>query len=134
MAKQIDYPADTVDSNGKAWDTVGENIRNGAKGESLTTKIIDELLNDLYPIGYIFLGVLPEFLKNKFVWEPGLTQSYASRACILNTNAPVGSAISHLPDRTVAVLSNDDLEKFNASTGLKVLRGATGIPVCHRVA
>lgn len=31
MAKQVDYPADTVDSNGKVWNTVGENIRNGAK-------------------------------------------------------------------------------------------------------
>lgn len=27
MAKQVEYPADTVDSDGKAWETVGENIR-----------------------------------------------------------------------------------------------------------
>lgn len=31
MAKQIVYPADTVDSSGKVWETVGENIRNGEK-------------------------------------------------------------------------------------------------------
>ena len=26
MAKQIDYHADTVDTNGKVWETVGENL------------------------------------------------------------------------------------------------------------
>lgn len=29
------YPADTVDIYGKAWDTVGENIRNGMFGENV---------------------------------------------------------------------------------------------------
>ena len=43
MAKQKIYPADTVDSAGKTWETVGENMRNGAKSESLTTEIIDAL-------------------------------------------------------------------------------------------
>lgn len=43
MSKQIDYPADVVDSNGKVWPTVGENIRNGKK--SLTAL---EILKCIY--------------------------------------------------------------------------------------
>lgn len=135
MAKQIDYPADTVDSNGKVWDTVGENIRNGAKGKSLTKAIIDELLNDLYPVGYVFFGVLPKLLQEKFVWEPGIGHAYGSRVCVLNTSAPVGDIIRHLPDRTAVVLSNEDIVKFNTATELNIAStGITGIPVCYRVA
>ena len=135
MAKQIDYPSDTVDSNGKAWKTVGENIRNGAKSDSLTTAVIDELLNELYPVGYVFLGVLPKLLQEKFVWKPGIGQSYRSRVCVLNTEAPVGDIIRHLSDRTAVVLSNEDVTKFNAATGLNIeALGVTGIPVCYRVA
>lgn len=135
MAKQIDYPADTVDSNGKVWKTVGENIRNGAKSDSLTTAVIDELLNELYPVGYVFLGVLPKLLQEKFVWKPGIGQSYRSRVCFLNTEAPVGDIIRHLPDRTAVVLSNEDVTKFKAATGLNIeTLGVTGIPVCYRVA
>lgn len=135
MAKQIDYPADTVDSNGKAWKTVGENIRNGAKSDSLTTAVIDELLNELYPVGYVFLGVLPKLLQEKFVWEPGIGHSYKSRVCVMNTEAPVGDIIRHLSDRTAVVLSTEDVTKFNAATGLNIeTLGVTGIPVCYRVA
>lgn len=135
MTEQKIYPADTVDSAGKAWATVGENIRNGAKSDLLTTAIIDELLNELYPVGYVFLGVLPKLLQEKFVWEPGLEQTYGSRVCVLNTTAPVGDIIRHLPDRTAIVLNNEDLDKFNTATGLNVTaRGVTGLPVCHRVA
>lgn len=135
MPEQKIYPADTVDSAGKTWPTVGENIRNGTKSESLTTEIIDALLNELYPVGYVFLGVLPKILKEKFVWEPGLTQTYGSRVCVLNTTAPVGDIIRHLPDRTAIVLENKDLDKFNTATGLNITsRGVTGLPVCHRVA
>lgn len=135
MAKQIDYPADTVDASGKVWDTVGENIRNGAKGESLTTEIIDELLNALYPVGYVFFGVLPKLLQEKFIWESGIGHAYGSRVCVLNTTAPVGDIIRHLPDRTAVVLSNEDITKFNAATGLNIASaGVTGIPVCYRVA
>lgn len=135
MTEQKIYPADTVDSAGKTWPTVGENIRNGAKADSLTTAVIDELLNELYPVGYVFLGVLPKILQEKFVWEPGLVQTYGSRVCVLNTTAPVGDIIRHLPDRTAIVLDNEDLDKFNTATGLNITsRGVTGLPVCHRVA
>lgn len=135
MAEQKIYPADTVDANGKVWNTVGENIRNGAKSESLTEGIIDALLNELYPVGYVFLGVLPKILQEKFVWEPGLVQTYGSRVCVLNTTAPVGDIIRHLPDKTAIVLDNEDLDKFSTATGLNIAtRGVTGLPVCHRVA
>lgn len=40
MGKKIAYPADTVDSNGKVWDTVGENIRNGGKNAEAILKAI----------------------------------------------------------------------------------------------
>lgn len=135
MTEQKIYPADTVDSAGKTWPTVGENIRNGAKSESLTTEIIDALLNELYPVGYVFLGVLPKILQEKFVWEPGLVQTDGSRVCVLNTTAPVGDIIRHLPDRTAIILENEDLDKFNTATGLNITsKGVTGLPVCHRVA
>lgn len=135
MAEQKIYPADTVDSEGKTWDTVGENIRNGAKSKSLTATVIDELLNELYPIGYVFVGVLPKLLQEKFVWEPGIGHAYGSRVCVLNTTAPIGDIIRHLPDRTAVVLSNEDVVKFNDATGLNIAAsGVTGIPVCCRVA
>lgn len=135
MAEQKIYPADTVDSKGKVWETVGENIRNGAKSESFTEAVIDELLNELYPIGYVFVGVLPKLLQEKFVWEPGVGHAYGSRVCVLNTNAPVGYTIRHLSDRTAVVLSSEDLATFNTATGLNIAAaGVTGIPVCSRVA
>lgn len=40
MSKQVQFPADTVDSNGKVWDTVGENIRNGGKNAEALLKAI----------------------------------------------------------------------------------------------
>lgn len=135
MSEQKIYPADTVDSAGKSWPTVGEDIRDVAKSDSLTTAIIDELLNELYPVGYVFLGILPKLLQEKFVWEPGIGQSYGSRVCVLNTNAPVGDTIRHLPDRTAVLLSNENIATFNTATGLNIVAaGTTGIPVCYRVA
>ena len=135
MTEQKIYPADTVDSAGKTWPAVGENIRNGAKADSLTTAVIDELLNELYPIGYVFFGVLPKLLQEKFVWKPGIGQSYRTRVCVMNTAAPVGDIIRHLSDKTAVLLSNEDVTKFTAATGLNIeALGVTGIPVCYRVA
>lgn len=62
MAKQIEYPADTVDASGKVWATIGENIRNGKNGGGGIN------LDTLYPIGSVVLGVVPEPLKT-FTWK-----------------------------------------------------------------
>lgn len=55
MAEQKIYPADTVDANGKAWETVGENIRYGAK-DNLNEELIKfrhDTLDAMFPVGYI---------------------------------------------------------------------------------
>lgn len=56
-------PADTVDSNGNVWETIGENIRHGEKefSESELKAIVDIL----FPIGSIFCG------ENSFILSVG---------------------------------------------------------------
>lgn len=56
-------PADTVDSAGNVWETVGENIRNGAKkfSESSVKAIVDIL----FPVGSVYCG------ENAFILSVG---------------------------------------------------------------
>ena len=44
-------PADTVDAEGNAWKTVGENIRNGAKDIN-----VDAIIAEIFPVGSIYCG------------------------------------------------------------------------------
>ena len=61
MAKQIAYPADTVDSNGKVWDTVGENIRNGGKN---TEALLKAIYGEDAEIKRIDVDVTPTAIKS----------------------------------------------------------------------
>ena len=46
--------ADTVDANGKVWDTVGENIRKGKKDFSVND--VKAIVDILFPVGAIYCG------------------------------------------------------------------------------
>lgn len=53
--KKTTYAADTVDAGGKAWETVGENIRNG--NNINVDALTEQIVNTLFPVGSEFLGV-----------------------------------------------------------------------------
>lgn len=73
MAKQISKAADTVDKEGKVWETVGENIRNSGGGGSVDLK---NILDILFPVGSYFVGDIPEAWKSVSTWEvQGVTSS-----------------------------------------------------------
>lgn len=70
MTEQKIYPADTVDSTGKVWETVGENIRHGEQEHSLNLNDITYyVLDKLYPVGYVHWGALPPILSTLFKWS-----------------------------------------------------------------
>lgn len=56
-------PADTVDAKGNVWETVGENIRNGAK--EFSEDSVKEIVDILFPIGSVYCG------KNSFILSVG---------------------------------------------------------------
>nr|DAL63739.1 MAG TPA_asm: hypothetical protein [Caudoviricetes sp.] len=56
-------PADTVDAKGNVWETVGENIRNGAN--KFSDDDIRLLVNILFPIGSVYCG------ENAFILSVG---------------------------------------------------------------
>ena len=135
MAKQIDYPADTVDASGKVWDTVGENIRNGSKQniDSAINKAIDEMLNAMYPVGYTIIGEIPPLLKEKFEWSPGtITSSYSGTATLLY-NEDLDAKINYSTYWSSPILSPTDLNSFNEKLGLSTGAGCFRIPFYHRV-
>lgn len=47
-------PADTVDTDGRVWETTGENIRHGAK--EFSENDVKALVNMLFPVGSVFCG------------------------------------------------------------------------------
>lgn len=47
-------PADTVDANGIAWETAGENIRKGAK--EFSANDVKSIIDTMFPVGSIFCG------------------------------------------------------------------------------
>lgn len=134
MAKQVEYPADTVDSDGKVWKTVGENIRHGAKDSlnEILIKFRHDTLDAMFPIGYIFIGQLPEILKTEFNWASLITSSKMyGLTCYktINTNE-----VPHYSTAiTSVVLNNSELNTFNDSTGLKINAGAFQVPLYKRV-
>lgn len=62
-------PADTVDANGKVWDTVGENIRSGEKDFSAND--IKAIADLLFPVGSVYCGENPLVLSIG-TWDPVL--------------------------------------------------------------
>lgn len=134
MAKKVVYPADTVDANGKSWDTVGENIRKGAKSniDEILIKFRHDTLDAMFPVNYIFIGQLPEILKTEFTWQPF---SGVYKPMGIFTYKP--DNIDELPhgstSNTIPLLNNSELETFNNVTGLNKTNGAFDIPIYQRV-
>ncbi len=134
MAKQIDYPADTVDSSGKVWDTVGENIRHGEKSgiSEILIKFRHDTLDALFPVNYIFVGQLPELLKTEFTWQP---YSGVYKPMGIFTYKPNNT--DELPhgstSNTIPLLTQSELETFNSVTGLNKTNGAFDIPIYQRI-
>lgn len=135
MAKQIDYPADTVDSNGKAWKTVGENIRNGAKKSDLDEILIKfrhDTLDAMFPVNYLFVGQLPELLKTEFTWQP-----FSGVDKLMGIYVYKPNNVNELPRtstyNSIPLLNKSELETFNSATGLNKTIGAFAIPIYRRV-
>lgn len=59
------HSADNIDSQGKSWPTVGDNIRYGQNG-SITSDALKAALEALFPIGSIWVGDFPPFGSS---WE-----------------------------------------------------------------
>lgn len=66
--------ANTVNSDGKAFETIGENIRSiGSGGGSVDLKSI---LDILYPVGSYYVGDVPATWKTVSTWEKqGITMA-----------------------------------------------------------
>ena len=140
MAEQKIYPADTVDSAGKSWPTVGENIRNGKKSsveesvKEIVSSAIDDMLDAMYPIGCTYLGEIPALLQRKFKWEAGTPDGSTTGGSLIAVHQTVGTAPSWNTYYTSVVLrSPEELTAFNSATGLNITRGAFQIPIFHRV-
>lgn len=87
MKKKL-IPADTVDTDGKVWETVGENIRNGAKEIFISEDFVKEIVNVLFPVGSVYCG------ENSFILSVGQwTQliDNAGESLILGTTGVTGS-------------------------------------------
>lgn len=56
-------PADTVDAEGKVWETVGENIRYGAKEFSIEK--LKSIVDILFPVKSVYCG------ENAFILSVG---------------------------------------------------------------
>lgn len=59
-------PADTVDANGIVWETMGENIRRGAKENSIDA--MKAIVDVLFPVGSVFCGE-NAFITSVGTWE-----------------------------------------------------------------
>ena len=78
--------ADTVDSAGNAWETVGENIRNGAKDFSNTD--MRQIIDMLFPIGTIYCGE-NEAIRKVGTWK--VLSDLAGRMVVSSKTIPSGS-------------------------------------------
>lgn len=79
-------PADTVDAKEKVWETVGENIRYGAKEFSIEE--LKSIVDVLFPVGSVYCGE-NAFILSVGEWEP-CTQG-AGKSIILGTTSTSGS-------------------------------------------
>ena len=112
MAKQIDWAADTVDSKGNVWPTVGENIRNGAKNIETNEEMLLNLLDLLYPIDAYYIGILPEFMYKHQTWAP-YPGNAANAGLFLNTKVIHGKPILRLEPPYFPSLSSEGVDKLN---------------------
>lgn len=81
-------PADTVDANGTVWETIGENIRKGAKEFSdLDVKAIVDIM---FPVGSIYCGE-DSFITSVGKWE--LITKFSGGLIRLGTASPTGEGM-----------------------------------------
>lgn len=90
MAKQIEYPADTVDATGKVWRTVGENIRNGSKSSEYLDNTLEKIIKEMYPIDFVIVGEVPPLVSKYTSWAP-LPYNISGIGFRLGINAPTGT-------------------------------------------
>lgn len=128
MAKKIDYPADTVDSNGKVWNTVGENIRNGAKKEIPVKKILLEALDMLYPVGSTYIGEIPEIFQEFGTWVP----LNVARSGDLGIVYGQSGKIRVSSDPIVPIMNKAELQKFKELMPDYNVSAAVQIPIMKR--
>lgn len=79
-------PADTIDADGNVWETVGENIRRGAKEFSESTA--KALVDILFPVGSVYCG------ENEFILSVGKWNMFtqgAGKSIVLATTSMSGS-------------------------------------------
>lgn len=82
-------PADTVDSEGTVWETIGENIRRGSK--EYTENSIKAIVDIIFPVGSVYCG------ENSFILSVGKWDQITNnsgRSIALGASAQTGSNIT----------------------------------------
>lgn len=77
-------PADTVDAEGNVWETVGENIRRGAK--EFPENSMKAIADILFPVGSVYCGENP-YILSVGKWK---LLSTTERAVIASPTHPSG--------------------------------------------
>lgn len=129
MAKQVEYPADTVDSNGKVWETVGENIRNGAKKEIPVKKILLEALDMLYPVGSTYIGEIPEIFNEFGTWIPLNVARSGDWGILYGQSGKIKISL----DPIIPVMNKAELQKFKEIMPDYNVSAAVQIPIMERI-
>ena len=89
-------PADTVDSEGTVWETIGENIRHGSK--EYTENSIKAIVDIMFPVGSVYCG------ENSFILSVGQWNQITNtsgRSIALGASAQSGSNITVGDNSTV---------------------------------
>lgn len=136
MAKQVEYPADTVDSSGKVWDTVGENIRKGKKEldyDDFENKM-KIFFNDMYPVGSQYIGQLPLIFTKWFKWKIGIDGEHPANPVFMRVSGTENQPVSYTTDWSIPMLNSSDRVKFSEQLGIHVDVGVYAIPIWTRVA
>lgn len=128
MAKQIDYPADTVDSNGKAWKTVGENIRNGAK-EIPMKKVLLEALDMVYPVGSVYVGEVPDIFHEFGTWVSFNEAKGGQWGLVYGQ----GGKVKVVTPGEVMTVSKKELEEFQKLIPDYNLYASIQVPIMKRI-
>lgn len=69
MSKQITSQAETVDAKGAVHATVGDNIRSYNNAPEQAKVDLKAILDAIYPIGSLFIGVMPREWLNVTTWQ-----------------------------------------------------------------
>ena len=128
MAKQVEYPADTVDSDGKVWKTVGENIRNGSKDLPIK-EIVLQVLDMMYPVGSTYVGELPAIFNEFGTWVSFNITRSGDWGIVYGQ----GKKISITTSTIVPVMNKTELEAFKEIMPDFNAYAALQLPIMKRV-